>query len=275
MSLPCKICRSATREVFTKEILRRHTGRFHRCDACGFLQLFEHPWLEEAYADGRESLDTGLLSRNISNAARVAGLLDLIPTARNPSYLDFGGGYGILVRLMRDKGYDFSLYDPFGKGLFVPGLCEPVVERKTGGGDARYGLITAFEVMEHVPDPMATFSLLFSQGRNILFSTELQPTGGQELSDWWYLSPETGQHLSFFTKGSLSHIASCIGARYVSDGKGLHLFSEGRVDPFLFRLFTNTRLASIRWALRRGKGSLTEADRQAVMDRTMQAYTAT
>jgi hypothetical protein len=261
MSRACKICGSGTRVAFSKKILGRYEGVYHKCDDCGFLQLFEHDWLSEAYEGGAESLDTGLLTRNVNNAAKVASLLSILPKHGEPRYLDYGGGYGILVRLMRDRGYDFSLYDPYGKGLFVRGLRDPLAEGRS------YRLITAFEVAEHLPDPVSAFRLMYAMGYGIFFSTELQPADQRLLSEWWYLSTGTGQHLSFYTREALSRIASVIGARYVTDGRGLHFFSPDRVDPMLFRLFTGTRFAAIRSSLASGKGSFTEADREAVTAR--------
>ena len=62
--------------------------------------------------------DTGLVSRNLGIARRLAGLLyfGFDPKAR---YLDFAGGYGLLTRLMRDRGFNFYWHDLYCENVFA------------------------------------------------------------------------------------------------------------------------------------------------------------
>ena len=40
----------------------------------------------------------------------------------NGSIVDYGGGYGLLVRLMRNSGFDFYRYDPYCANFFAKGF---------------------------------------------------------------------------------------------------------------------------------------------------------
>ena len=125
--------------------------------------------------------------------------------------LDFGGGQGLLARLMREAGFEgYASYDPFF-GNSAP---------NSGG----YDLITAFEVVEHSRDPIAPFqemlALLRPDGA-VLFSTALQPRCLD--ADWWYIAPRNG-HVSLHSRGSLRHIARHLGVRLLSIDPTLHLF---------------------------------------------------
>jgi hypothetical protein len=68
-------------------------------------------------------------------------------------------------------------------------------------------MITCFEVFEHFENPMEEFSEINELSDHILFSTELQPKNPAKIKDWWYLTPETGQHLAFYTEKSLTVLA--------------------------------------------------------------------
>jgi hypothetical protein len=70
---------------------------------------------------------------------------------------------------------------------------------------------------------------------SILFSTELQPLRDfASPDDWWYFSPEHGQHIAFYTEKSLTFIAEKFGAKLHSNGTTLHLLTRNTnvVDPF-------------------------------------------
>jgi hypothetical protein len=58
---------------------------------------------------------------------------------------------------------------------------------------------------------------------------------GQTPRDWWYLGPEHGQHIGFFRRQTLQHLARSLGAHVASDGERVHLFSR-RPVPVLWRL---------------------------------------
>src|SRR5262249_10032613 len=102
----CPVCGSVMRPAFRSLVLRKHDVEYWHCNDCGFLCTEEPYWLEEAYADAIVVEDTGIMQRNLVMAARLASLLYFRFDARG-RFVDVAGGYGVLVRLMRDLGLDF------------------------------------------------------------------------------------------------------------------------------------------------------------------------
>jgi hypothetical protein len=74
------------------------------------LQTEDPYWLDEAYKDPITLTDTGYMQRNINLSKMVATILLLFFDFRR-KFLDYVGGYGVFVRLMRDIGFDFYWYD--------------------------------------------------------------------------------------------------------------------------------------------------------------------
>ena len=66
------------------------------------------------------------------------------------NFLDFGDGYGVFTRWMRDEGYAFFHYDQHCPNLFAPGHEADI------SGSVRYELATAFEVFEYIVEPAKT-----------------------------------------------------------------------------------------------------------------------
>jgi len=50
----------------------------------------------------------------------------------------------------------------------------------------RYELVSAFEVFEHLVNPLEEIERMLRLSDSILFSTLLVPTPAPGLADWWY-----------------------------------------------------------------------------------------
>ncbi len=232
----CVVCGSRSESFGQTAVLGRHTACYEHCVECGFVHVRSPHWLMEAYESAITAVDIGSVWR--------PGYLSPITKAvihafNDPTkvFVDYGAGYGLFVRQMRDLGYDFRWRDKYCTNLFAKGFnAEPPDKLK-------YHLATAFEVFEHFHDPMAQIAEVFEYSGEVLFTTELISTPPPPLNEWWYYGREHGQHLSFYTEKSLRHIANKFGADYVTDGKSLHLFSRQKVRQSLFRLAVKPRLA--------------------------------
>jgi hypothetical protein len=78
-------------------------------------------------------------------------------------------------------------------------------------GFLRPDLLLAFEVLEHFPNPKVDIARLFSsRPRAILATTEMFSSQDK---DWWYLTPESGQHIFFYTADALKTVANNFGYR--------------------------------------------------------------
>jgi 2-polyprenyl-3-methyl-5-hydroxy-6-metoxy-1,4-benzoquinol methylase len=225
----CKICNSSTSYLFTQKVLKKYNVDYFKCDSCNFISTDEPFWLTESYQDAIADADTGILERNIKFKKVVPFIIKIYFNPKG-KFLDYGAGYGIFVRMMRDNGYDFWWQDEYCNNLFARKF-----DIKTLSNDTKFELLTAFEVFEHLKDPKSEVKKMLQFSDNILFSTILTDSVS-EIKDWWYLSPETGQHISLFSKQSLQKLALELRLNFYSNGYNFHLLSSKKINPFLFNL---------------------------------------
>jgi len=135
----------------------------------------------------------------------------------------------MFVRLMRDKGFDFYRQDIHCQNLFARHFDVTDIKDQQS-----FGLLTAFEVFEHLEHPIQEFEKMLSFSDNILFSTELVPCNNTTPDTWWYYAPETGQHISFYTLKSLQVLAVKYSLHFYSNGATIHMFTKDKLatDPF-------------------------------------------
>jgi len=184
------------------------------------------------------SYDLGGISRPTLNSVLTKAVINWFFDA-SERFLDFGGGYGVFTRWMRDECYNFFHYDQHCPNLFAPGHEGDI------SGSIRYELITAFEVFEHLTDPAKTVAQLLSISDSILFSTELLPMPAPPIADWWYYGPEHGQHIAFFTRVALQQLAARFNANYHTNGGSIHLFSRGHISEKMFRLVLHPKARAL------------------------------
>ena len=99
-------------------------------------------------------------------------------------------------------------------------------------------------MLEHLNDPVLDLAKLMDLSDNIFVSTLVVPQPTPGLSDWWYYSPTSGQHIAFYTKDALRLLAARFGRSLSSVGP-YHLFSKEPQNEVLFRLATKFRIAKI------------------------------
>ena len=165
----CNICDSANEPFGTGLVLNKHDVTFFRCPRCGFIQSETPYWLDEAYASAIGSSDIGYVTRNVA-LARVTRALIALGFDPDKRFVDYGGGYGMFVRLMRDAGYDFWRSDRFCENLFAQGFDVTSQEQEN-----TFELLTAFEVFEHLVDPRAELEQMLKLAPAIFFSTVILP----------------------------------------------------------------------------------------------------
>ncbi len=217
--MKCNVCSNKSSLVFEGKILGKYNVKYYLCPVCNHMQTEKPYWLEEAYSTPIAAEDTGILKRNYDNRIIASAVIEGFFNA-GAQFLDYGGGWGILTRLMRDDGYDFYLMDKYSENLFARGFDY------LQGSETE--LITAFEVIEHLSDPIQTFDEMFKLSSNVLFSQPYIPDPVPQIGNWWYYAPETGQHISFYGRKTLEYIAQKFRKNYISFND-IHLMSDKTV----------------------------------------------
>jgi hypothetical protein len=235
LQINCKVCDGPSVLFGKTEVLKKYAVQYFRCGNCGFIQTESPFWLDEAYASAIARQDVGIMHRNLLNCEVTSSVLNLLfPKAA--SCVDFGAGHGMFVRLMRDRGFNF-----FWSDLHAPNDYARGFEREIG---ARFDFLTAFEVLEHLVDPVAGLEELMSLSENVFVSTCLLPKPAPALNDWWYYVPSSGQHIAFYTEESLRLLAARFG-RHLLSLDSYHLFTVKPKSRFVFRLANHLRFARL------------------------------
>lgn len=252
----CPICSHSMSHVFHAQVLSKYEASYQSCPQCGYLNVANPFWLEEAYGDAIARADTGIVTRNIGIASKLAGIFYFVLKRRSDEpALDVAGGYGLLTRLMRDIGFNFYWMDLYCKNLVAPGF---EYSKELGNCTA----ITAMEVMEHLEDPAAFVKTEMARvgAKYFIFTTELFDGAPPAPESWWYYAFETGQHIGFFQRKTLERMAKNLGLQFSSAG-GIHIFSEASINERLLKLVANKYFAPLFAILvRLLKGSKTMSD---------------
>ncbi|MFC2583527.1 MAG: class I SAM-dependent methyltransferase [Lachnoanaerobaculum saburreum] len=219
----CKICGERAESFGKTMVLGKYLVNYYLCQNCGFIQTEEPYWLNEAYSDAIADSDIGLVGRNVLLNKTVTAILSTC-FPKCELFLDYGGGYGMFVRLMRDSGFNFEWFDKY---------CENLFAKSFEKSKEHYNLVTAFELFEHLSNPMEEIRQLILLGDNILFTTLLVPNSVPKVSDWWYYAPHGGQHVSFYTERALQYIAKSFDLHYVGY-RDIHLFSKKPIGRWKF-----------------------------------------
>jgi hypothetical protein len=157
---------------------------------------------------------------------------------------------------MRDRGFDFRWHDRYAPNLLSRGF-------EAAADTDGFELVTAFEVLEHVVDPVAELAEMLRRGDSILCTTQILPAADPRPGEWWYYALSGGQHVSLFTLPALRRLATRVGRRLISDGVSVHLITARPVAEWLFRLVVQRRVRAVLNRLRRRR-SLLPSDFQAL-----------
>ena len=253
--MECKICKSSSVElIFKKKVLGKYEVSYFRCNECEFIFTEQPYWLKEAYSNAITSLDIGLLGRNIYLLQIVKTMISFFFNSK-AQFLDYAGGYGVFTRLMRDSGFNYYREDVYCDNLFAKGFDITDLAETS-----KYELITAFELFEHLENPINDLIKPLSLSDNLLFSTELIPKNKSDLETWWYFTPETGQHISFYSVKSLTELAKRLNMHLYTNKVNIHLLTKKKINNSIFNILSKQRINRFLGLFLKKKSSFLQAD---------------
>ena len=217
-SIRCTICQSSD----VKEKLNLPAGKkIMLCRNCKNAFTSPKPVLPDYSAEDFQA-GTGVLDKltfleelpeeiRTSYAVQLAMIEQKIP--KGASILEIGGGEGIFLKLVKDRGYDVELVEPSvsaskraaTRGLHVK---NNYIENVTF--DKKFSLVFLSHVLEHIEDPLSAIDrikkLLKPQGCFLLTQTNFNGFMPRLLQSKWYAwVPD--QHFSHFSLAGLKYMA--------------------------------------------------------------------
>jgi SAM-dependent methyltransferase len=225
--VPCKICGGDAKLYGVIDFHKGHETLplsgvpiyYRRCVACDFLftDAFDC-WSDEQfktyiYNENYLEIDPDYVGpRAHANADALVRMWGKYKAEMR--ILDFGGGNDLFCARLRANGFPVAV------------TYDPMVSAHAQRPDGKFDLVTCFETLEHVPNPVASISQIVEFSAEpgfILYSTVVQPADftDQGLA-WWYVAPRNG-HISLFSKRALSALWGQHGYKTFSFNDGMHL----------------------------------------------------
>jgi SAM-dependent methyltransferase len=173
---------------------------YRRCVACGFLftDAFDD-WREDQfkrhiYNEDYHLFDPDYQTKRPNNNAGIVANLWAGHKA-GMRVLDFGGGNDVFCKALRTGGFSEAL------------TYDPMVPEHARRPEGKFDLVTCFETLEHLPDPLAGIAAIVdcvAEPGAVFYSTLTQPEDFDQYGmSWWYVGPRNG-HISIFTKQALA-----------------------------------------------------------------------
>ena len=260
----CAVCSGNTKFLFSYKVRGEHQASLRECVTCHFAFIVNPHWLADSFSSELNDLDIGSVDRCLILADFVEVLIRSQKWSKS-RFLDWGGGYGLLARIMRDRGLDFGSHDIYTQPLFVK--SSEVDESDT------FKLVTMSEVALHLTDPVPVFKKILESTNTLVFTAVIAPNTIP--NDWWYLMPDTGQHVGIYHKETLQVLANQLGVQITSDGRFFHILHRERfgiksqlVVKFRPLAFAFAWLHATARVVKRGLGknnSLTPADQASLI----------
>lgn len=250
----CIICRTPS-ESFVRRFIKK--GRtFWRCNECGFETQHPLPTVDELRRYYEQSYEDGLYrdfveARQIKALTARERLSCVTPYCHPGRWLDVGCSNGVFVAAAREAGMDAE-----GIELAAPAVEEarqaglPVhratIEQHNPG--YLYDTITAFDVLEHVLDPVGFLQAahrLLAPGGSLAIAVPNQASLSCRLmgSRWYFYIPE--EHLHYYNPSTMRKLAGrcgfdskrCTAAyKYLTYSYSLVQFQE--YNPLIYRMLS-------------------------------------
>ncbi|MCG3144869.1 MAG: hypothetical protein HONDAALG_02379 [Gammaproteobacteria bacterium] len=219
----CKLCGAETARKFSLHLVDGLDGDYFECQSCQFLQSHHldsksPDELQQLYDNERNlELDSGAAWRQACVVNRIEQLVKLGLITNGPGrfkLLDFGCGSGFIASYLAHQfGWQAISYDQYARPVFSPQFAlhdwADVIRQ------GPYNLIVASEVFEHFIDPKGQIDQLrmaLAEDHGFMFITTGLYLPDECNEQWNYLAPQSGQHVSFYSRKSMYEVRRLLDA---------------------------------------------------------------
>ena len=197
--IACRLCGGDSEKQFRHRVLGKYDVDYFQCKSCDSIQTEQPYWLGEVYTSDIQPEDSEYLARNLNVFRIVRHYLKNLGLKSDAVVLDFGGGLGIVPRLLREHGVNAYNYDTYTKSPFADVAWDGTPP----------DFIVSSEVFEHLPDPAAEVASIFAHNPDYVYVRTWRYFG--QGKDWDYIGPEHGAHVFFYTDKAMHYIAEKYG----------------------------------------------------------------
>ncbi|MBC7383803.1 MAG: hypothetical protein H7296_12560, partial [Bacteroidia bacterium] len=123
-------------------------------------------------------------------------------------------------------GFDYYWTDKYAQNIISKGF--------ENSEEKIYQCVTAFELFEHMVNPVEEMEKILIHSDNIIFSTVLT---GNKIPDlnWWYYGFNHGQHVALFTSESLRILGAKFDLNFYTNGANFHMFTKKKMSNYYFK----------------------------------------
>jgi Methyltransferase domain len=197
--IDCRLCGGKSVKAFSHKVIAKYDVDYFQCEKCEAIQTEAPYWLDEVYTSDIQPEDVNYLSRNLGVYHFIQYFLKYLKIKADPVVLDFGGGLGLVPRLLRENGVNAFNYDTYAKS--------PFIDVKWDGSSPDF--IVSSEVFEHLANPAVELEELFGHQPDYVYIRTWRYFN--QGKDWEYFGPEHGAHVFIYTDKSMAYIAKKYG----------------------------------------------------------------
>mgnify|MGYP000078849829 CR=1 FL=1 len=223
-SIACRLCGEPTDKAWQHRVLDKYDVDYFQCRNCASIQTEQPYWLADVYTSDIQPEDGGYLTRNLNVFRIVHFYLKSLKLKSDAVVLDFGGGLGIVPRMLREQGVNAFNYDTYTKSPFAD---------VTWDGTAP-DFIVSSEVFEHLPDPAGEVASIFGHKPDYVYVRTWRYF--DQGKTWDYIGPEHGAHVFFYTDKAMRFIAEKYGYELILPSDGDALFCKKPLTTFQKRV---------------------------------------
>ncbi len=215
--ISCNWCLSPKTRVYASPLTGKWPAR-KRCRACGAISYVALPnssqldeYYKQAWLIGNQGREASGNSDTLT-ARELLWALDW--RASSGCTLDFGAGRGNLTREIGALGGEVVAFEPYGDPVLLESGVRVVKSFSEFSPDEQFAWIISMEVIEHLTDPIAAltqlYSLLRKDGRLVLTTPNANGLVAKLSGDAWREAVNP-THLNLFTMRSLRLAAASAG----------------------------------------------------------------